>query len=92
MRCESCDSFATIEVRYDDEPTNYLCNFHINEKANNGELLWRLGSLSVEPIVQELVNLIVQLMSVTGKSLTHILLSLKMTKKFKAKFALFTHF
>lgn len=56
MRCESCDSFATIEVRYDDEPTNYLCNFHINEKANNGELLWRLGSLSVEPIVQELVN------------------------------------
>ena len=55
IRCESCDSFATIEVRYDDEPTKYLCDFHIDEKWE-GELLWRLGALSIQPIVQELLN------------------------------------
>ena len=54
-RCESCDSHATIEVNYDDETTKFLCDNHINEEWH-GELLWRLGALSVQPIVQELLN------------------------------------
>ena len=55
VRCESCDSFATLKVRYDDEPTKYLCDFHIDEKWE-GESLWRLGAISIQPIIQELLN------------------------------------
>ncbi len=53
--CESCEEFTIYEVEYPDEPTNYLCESHIDEESKELKL-WKTGSKSINPIFQESKN------------------------------------